>query len=146
MHLAGETPCIIKKQFIYFQQKRGIVRYWIILGSLVGFRIELKKSGGKTKLGKNGIYIFSDGFLPSQSTGSDIPWRWTNIRCTVRTTVNRAGRMATCQPKNRVMVAPVTSGEPRMSFRKKSPTTGKAPTIPVPTLVAKKASSFHGRR
>jgi len=57
-----------------------------------------------------------------------------------------AGRMATCQPKKRDSVPPVTRVPPRRKRMTNSPTIGTAPAMSVPTLVAKKASWFHGSR
>ncbi len=57
-----------------------------------------------------------------------------------------AGRIATCTPKNRVSVAPLTSRPPRMNVTMCSPMPGTTPAMLVPTRVAKNASSFHGSR
>ena len=54
--------------------------------------------------------------------------------------------MATWKPKKRVSVAPVDLVAAAQEAHHNVPTTGTAPAMSVPTLVAKKASSFHGRR
>src|SRR5208282_883666 len=56
------------------------------------------------------------------------------------------GKSATWNPKKRVSVAPVTSSPPRKNTFKLWPITGTWPAISVPTLVAKNAKVFQGRR
>ena len=75
-----------------------------------------------------------------------MPWYCTSTRCRASSAVVMAGRIATCTPKNRVSVAPVTSLPPRMKWTIESPMPGTTPAMLVPTRVAKNASSFHGSR
>ncbi len=82
----------------------------------------------------------------STDGGTLIPKCCTRNRCRARASVVSAGSTATWKPKKRVRVAPVTSSPPRRKVSSHSPISGTAAVISVPTLVAKKASSFQGSR
>ncbi len=97
----------------------------------------------RMKSGKKGISLTLDSGNPM---GLLIPKVWTRRTWIPRIMNVNPGRTATWSQKKRVIVAPETSGPPRIKVLMAFPTKGMVPAISVPTRVAKKESSFQGRR